>query len=276
LITSVSYVAATKYSRLGFALASAFVGYSLGYSCGYLQAVTQLGLSGKEAEFYAQREGLLVASIDFAAGLTIARGAGSLLGASVFLAGAFALSYAVNSVAVQSAQGPEQVSAGAGSDAIADIGQSAQQFIALSCTAVSAVTGFGVNAALNAIRSRAIARLLPSSLLKNGKIDFNDISDWALNKSLANEWNPSSNFPSGGFKHKWTDGVYDYSVHGHGINPNAVANHPGSNSATGPTASIYRTPVGGGPTEVLTTNGTWGTFASDPNAAHIPLTGSPY
>ena len=64
-----SSATATELVRIGVALASGFSGFALGYTCGYLNAVTVQGLSGEDATFQAQRIGLLVGSIDFASGI---------------------------------------------------------------------------------------------------------------------------------------------------------------------------------------------------------------
>ena len=108
----------------------------------------------------------------------------------------------------------------------------------------------------------------PSELVHNGRIDYRDVQTWANAHGLPNNWTPSSNFPAGGFRYNVPGGG---STHGHGINPTAVANFPGSNSATGPTASM-RNSAG----QNFRTDGTWGTFGSDPNGAHIPMDNSPY
>ena len=75
-------------SRLGIAAAQGFVGYTFGYTCGYLQAVTLNGLEGAEAEFFARRLGLLAGTIDFAAGMSL-NFKGSI-GTTVFGVGLFA------------------------------------------------------------------------------------------------------------------------------------------------------------------------------------------
>lgn len=107
---------------------------------------------------------------------------------------------------------------------------------------------------------------------EGGYLDYNEVSQWANHHNLTNNWTPSGNFPSGGFSHTLNHGGNSYKVHGHGVNPNAVANFPGSNSANGPTASIKN--LGNG--QNFRDNGTWGSFGSDPNGAHIPLTNSPF
>lgn len=116
----------------------------------------------------------------------------------------------------------------------------------------------------------------PSELVHNGRISFNSINEWARQQGLSNVWTPSSNFSTGGFKYQTTGGGFNYSTHGHGINPNAVAHFPGSNAARGPTSSITRRPISGTGTQNFRTNGTWGSFGSDPNGAHIPMDHSPY
>jgi hypothetical protein len=114
----------------------------------------------------------------------------------------------------------------------------------------------------------------PSNLVENGRLDHADVNDWATQGGLSDQFQPNpAKFPDGGFKYQTSDGTYDYSIWGHGANPDAPL---GSNAAGGPTASISRTPVGGGPKEVFRTDGTWGSFASDKNGAHIPLDNSPY
>ncbi len=115
-----------------------------------------------------------------------------------------------------------------------------------------------------------------SDLVHNGRIDYDDVRAFAVHHGLPNNWTPSANFPSGGFRHQSATATHNMSIHGHGVNPNAVANFPGSNAATGPTASIRRQPIGGGPAENFRTSGTWGSFGSDPNGAHIPMDNSPY
>ena len=116
----------------------------------------------------------------------------------------------------------------------------------------------------------------PSDLVSGGRLSHTDINAWASSHGLTNHWQPSSKFPAGGFKYHYTHGGYSYTVHGHGSNPSAVTHFPGSNAATGPTASITRTPVGGGAKENFRTDGTWGSFGSNPDGAHIPLDNSPY
>ncbi|MGH8410591.1 MAG: RHS repeat-associated core domain-containing protein, partial [Pseudomonas sp.] len=107
----------------------------------------------------------------------------------------------------------------------------------------------------------------PSELVRNGKVDYGDLSAWANQNRLPNNWTPNTNkFPSGGFKYESPP----YSAHGHGANPTAVSNWPTSNAALGPTVSIK------GPAGNFRTDGTWGTFGSNPNAAHIPLINSPF
>lgn len=108
----------------------------------------------------------------------------------------------------------------------------------------------------------------PGDMLRNGKVDHGDVSAWANQNRLPNNWGPDPvKFPAGGFKYESAP----YSVHGHGANPAAVSRFPTSNAAQGPTVRING-PGGAS----LRTDGTWGTFRSDPNAAHIPLINSPY
>ncbi|MGC7559048.1 hypothetical protein ACPEEL_08435 [Pasteurella sp. PK-2025] len=108
---------------------------------------------------------------------------------------------------------------------------------------------------------------MPDQLLKNTKIDYNELQDWARVNGLPNSWHPNpQKFPTGGFKYQ----TGQYSVHGHGANPVSQIQYPGSNVAIGPTVSIK------GPEGNLRTDGTWGTFSSDPNGAHLPLTNSPF
>ncbi|MFP1862948.1 RHS repeat-associated core domain-containing protein, partial [Lonsdalea quercina] len=109
----------------------------------------------------------------------------------------------------------------------------------------------------------------PSELVNNGRVNHADIEAWANQNGVPNTWgNDPVKFPSGGFK--YDSGAY--SVHGHGANPAAAAKFPTSNAAQGPTASIRSIST----KEVFRTDGTWGTFKSDPNGAHIPLDGSPF
>jgi len=115
-----------------------------------------------------------------------------------------------------------------------------------------------------------------SDLVHNGRLDFADLQAFVTHHALTDNWRPSANFPSGGFRHEIATATHNTSIHGHGSNPNAVAHFPGSNAALGPTASITRQPTGGGSRENFRTDGTWGSFGSDPNGAHIPLDNSPY
>ena len=59
-------------------------------------------------------------------------------------------------------------------------------------------------------------------------------------------------------------------VHRHGTNTAVQTQYPDSNAAMGSTVSIK------GPQGNLRTDGTWGTFGSDPNGAHIPFINSPF
>lgn len=122
----------------------------------------------------------------------------------------------------------------------------------------------------------------PSELVHNGQIKYNDVTQWANQGGIPNQWNPSSQFPSGGFNYKTSSGGVTYSAHGHGINPNAAANYPGSNSAQGPTASITTRPTGGAYSTQTNTisNGTkipsQGRTNTQMDQSHIPMSGSPY
>ena len=123
----------------------------------------------------------------------------------------------------------------------------------------------------------------PSQLLKNGSVDYNDVVEWANQGGLTNQWSPNpGKFPAGGFKYVVTDGTTTYSIHGHGPNPIAVANYPGSSSAVGPTVSITKRPSGGGfaTQENRLSDGTWtsssGMNNTQKDMSHIPLTKSPY
>ncbi|SOD26337.1 RHS repeat-associated core domain-containing protein [Variovorax sp. YR752] len=114
----------------------------------------------------------------------------------------------------------------------------------------------------------------PSELVSSGKVKYSDVDQWAKSGGLTDVWRPDPNrFPAGGYKYESTGSGYNYRVHGHGTDPVAPA---GGNSSSGPTTSIARRPVAGGGFENFRTDGTWGTFASDKNGAHIPTTGSPY
>jgi RHS repeat-associated protein len=112
----------------------------------------------------------------------------------------------------------------------------------------------------------------PSEMVKGGRIDFNNVSAWANHHGLSNNWSPSATFPTGGFSYTLNTPSGRYKMHGHGTNPNAVANFPGSNSASGPTTSIKDLATN----QNYRTSHTWGSFGSDPNGAHIPLDNSPY
>lgn len=110
----------------------------------------------------------------------------------------------------------------------------------------------------------------PADLVRNGRVDYRDVDAWARQGSIPNTWTPNTQkFPSGGFKYE-TGGNPTYAAHGHGANPAAARQFPGSNAAQGPTISIK------GPSGNYRTNGTWGPFGADPNGAHIPLTNSPF
>lgn len=122
----------------------------------------------------------------------------------------------------------------------------------------------------------------PSELVHNGQIKYSDVTQWANQGGIPNQWNPSSQFPTGGFNYRTSSGGVTYSAHGHGINPNAVASYPGSNSALGPTASITTRPTGGAYATQTNTlsNGTkipsQGRTSTQMDQSHIPMSGSPY
>lgn len=118
-----------------------------------------------------------------------------------------------------------------------------------------------------------------ASWVKSGVIDFNDIDAFAKDRGVPNVFNPDpSRFPEGGFKYEYSDGKYNYTIHGHGTDPEAAIKFPGSNAANGPTASVSRKPISGGKQENLMTDGTWKKRRShaDFNNSHIPMKNSPY
>lgn len=119
------------------------------------------------------------------------------------------------------------------------------------------------------LRARAHVSQDPSTLVHAGRISMRDIDRWAQAQHLQNTWrgNPKK-FPTGGFSYR----AGPYSIHGHGANPAAKQRYPGSHSATGPTASISNEHTD----KVFRTDGSWGRFEADPNAAHIPLDDSLY
>ena len=95
----------------------------------------------------------------------------------------------------------------------------------------------------------------PADLVRNGRMNYPDIQVWARQGGLPNVFHPNpAKFPSGGFKHESAP----YSIHGHGANPVAAANFPGSNAGAGPIASI-KGPAGNN----YRTDGTWGPFGAD-------------
>jgi RHS repeat-associated protein len=103
-VTMADYGGALGFSRIFVALASGFAGFTFGYTCGYLDALTIQGLKGPEAEFYAKREGLLVGSIDFAASMTLNSRAmigPSIYGVALFGAGTLGLTVAAKIVTSQ-------------------------------------------------------------------------------------------------------------------------------------------------------------------------------
>ena len=109
----------------------------------------------------------------------------------------------------------------------------------------------------------------PADLVYEGRVSLYDIDAWARQGALPNKWMPNSEkFPKGGFK--YSSG--HYTVHGHGINPVAVEKFPNSNAAKGPTATITDSTNA----QTFRTDGTWGSFRSNPEGAHIPLDDSPY
>lgn len=109
----------------------------------------------------------------------------------------------------------------------------------------------------------------PSELVRNGRVNKADIDAWANQGGIPNTWAADpGRFPSGGFKYEGSG----YRVHGHGIDPVAQRRWPTSNSANGPTTSIKNTTTN----QNYRTDGTWGTFGSNKDGAHIPLDGSGY
>jgi len=123
-------------------------------------------------------------------------------------------------------------------------------------------------------------------LVGNGGIDHPSLMQWLntggnqqrnSNTPPVDGWAPSALFPSGGFRYDVdTPGGSRIRAHGHGQNPNAVANHPGSNAANGPTTTIRSS--GNGQGQTLQQNGAWANNSSsvNPNDIHIPLENSPY
>lgn len=100
------------------------------------------------------------------------------------------------------------------------------------------------------------------------------MSRFAQENNLPNTWSSDPNkFSDGDFKYNSSDGNYNYTTWGHGSNSNAPV---GSNAANGPTTSMTRHSTNGGSKQYYRTDGTWGTFGSDKNGAHIPTTNSPY
>ena len=96
------------------------------------------------------------------------------------------------------------------------------------------------NQSPNRLRGRLTGRYTtrlsdPFDLLHNGRVPYNDVQQSARQGNFPNNWKRDvQNFPLGGFKYQ--DG--SYTVHGYGINPNAVSNFLGSNLATGPTVNV--------------------------------------
>lgn len=119
------------------------------------------------------------------------------------------------------------------------------------------------------LRTRTYVSQDPSTLVHGGRISMRDIERWAQAQHLQNTWrNNPRKFPTGGFSYR----AGPYTIHGHGANPAAQQRYPGSHSATGATASISNERAD----TVFRTDGTWGRFGANPNAAHIPLDDSPY
>lgn len=102
----------------------------------------------------------------------------------------------------------------------------------------------------------------PSELVNGGRLDYGDIDAWATQGNLPNGWNSTPDLPQG---FKYTDG--GYTIHGHGPNPAANPSYYSHSNATasikGPTGQNFRS------------DGTWGSFGSNPAGAHIPLDGYP-
>ncbi len=150
-------------SRIGVSLASGIAGFGFGYVCGYLNAKTIHGLDDAAATFHAQRLGLLVGSIDFAASITLGgsrAGSGTnLFGALVFASAAAALSTATTIATGDHAEGPAQIIDGA-------------------CMAVSAGGGLAAGRALGSLGLAKAPKggLLRTSLV-NGAGDARVVSE---------------------------------------------------------------------------------------------------
>ena len=113
----------------------------------------------------------------------------------------------------------------------------------------------------------------PADLVnKDGRINMADIEAWAKQGGIPNTWTSDpSRFPNGGFKYR----SGKYQIHGHGIDPKAQIEHPGSNAANMPTVRI--TDISNKnwkKQEVFTIDGEWVKFKGNENRAHIPLDGS--
>ncbi|RFC81361.1 hypothetical protein C9E89_022280 [Acinetobacter sichuanensis] len=117
--------------------------------------------------------------------------------------------------------------------------------------------------------------------MKRFIIKYNGVNQLDKQENIPNNWFQDPQFPTGGFKYQTSTNGTNYSIHGHGINPNAVTKFLGSNLATGATASITTRPTGGYSTQTNTlANGTKVNSktmnSTERNQSHIPLSGSPF
>jgi RHS repeat-associated protein len=138
-------------SRVGIAAAQGLAGYTFGYTCGLLRATTVEGLQGDEAEFHARRLGLMVGSIDFAAGMSLnLKGSigSKIFGIGLFAAGALTLTLGEQLV----------TSAGHGSGGSGGLGSSPGAAASSICTAASAVGGFTVGRAIGNVATKFAQR----------------------------------------------------------------------------------------------------------------------
>ena len=163
-IAMAEYGGALGFSRIGIAFASGFAGYSFGYTCGYLNALTVQGLKGDEAEFSARRLGLMVGSIDLSASLTLnfkGNIGAEIFGVGLFGAGALGLSLAEKlATGEKSAEGPAVI---------------AQNI----CVAVSVVGGYGVGKAVGCA-GRALSNAPKGAV-------FSPIDKFALARGFPND-----------------------------------------------------------------------------------------
>jgi hypothetical protein len=227
-VTMADYGGALGFSRIFVALASGFAGFTFGYTCGYLDALTIQGLKGPEAEFYAKREGLLVGSIDFAASMTLNSRAvigPSIYGVALFASGSLGLTIGALGLSVATKIATNQKSASGPTIIASNI-----------CTLISAVGGYKVGQTAGKIRG--------ACRVSSGSAGAGAEQAAIRARVLANiEASKASRLSSNFEQHVRRETAYNYYRFEAGWHPSRISSHMKGIDFTKP-VSIVDLPVG--------------------------------